>query len=66
MRGVRGGTFPISHAFSPETSDVGDPSRRAISSLAALRFSFCAFVGNMDQIPKARLMDKKDLGVSLV
>jgi hypothetical protein len=66
--GVRGGTFLISHAFSPETSDVGDPprpSRRAISSLASLRFAFCSFVGNMDQMAKTRLMNKKDLAVSL-
>jgi hypothetical protein len=60
---VRGGTFLISHAFSPEPSDMGDPSRRLISSLAALRFSFCSFDGNTDQMPKTRLMNKKDLVV---
>jgi hypothetical protein len=61
--GVRGGTFVISHGFSPGPSDVGDPSRRLISSLAALRFSFCSLDGNIDQMPRTRLMNKSDLCV---
>jgi len=58
--GVRGGTFLISQAFSPEASDIGEPLRRLSSSISALRAARASFGGIMDQMPRARLITNAD------
>jgi hypothetical protein len=64
--GVRGGTFLISQAFSPEPSDVGEPSSRLLSCICYLRAGRCCLVGPIDQMPHARLIVKAALTALLV